>query len=413
MRAFVRSILIGALWVAFLPGSSFAQDATTSSNRRPLLLTHYMPWHESRPHSGRWGWHWTMNHFDPDQANGEERSIASHFTPLAGAYDSGDLDLVEYHLQLMKLSGIDGVIIDWYGLSNLNDYGALHRNTSLMVQVADRMGMRVLICYEDQTLPPLVKAGRLQKEQQVAHAVKELTWVLDHWSKLDGYVRLDDRPVLLSFGNVGLSNDEWTETIRRLPQPVAYFSEHHRRVGAVGAFDWPIPDLGVKRVESFSEKSREWPHAIPVVFPRFVDIYKEAGVSDGYVEIPDSGGATFQKTLTEAFATKRPIIQIATWNDWGEGTVIEPSKEFEYRDLETIQRTIKERFSTAMPYQATDLRLPLRLYRLRKSMSVSSARLNQVAASLASGDTALARKQLDFLEAKRRTSADESDRSKR
>jgi hypothetical protein len=33
---------------------------------------------------------------------------------------------------------------------------------------------------------------------------------------------------------------------------------------------------------------------------------------------------------------KPSIIQIATWNDWGEGTVVEPSREFGYRDLELV-----------------------------------------------------------------------------
>lgn len=32
------------------------------------------------------------------------------------------------------------------------------------------------------------------------------------------------------------------------------------------------------------------------------------------------------------------MVQIATWNDWGEGTGIEPTVEFGNRDLLTIQR---------------------------------------------------------------------------
>src|SRR5437879_3456638 len=29
---------------------------------RPQILAHYMPWFESKPVSGHWGWHWTMGH---------------------------------------------------------------------------------------------------------------------------------------------------------------------------------------------------------------------------------------------------------------------------------------------------------------------------------------------------------------
>ncbi|MEL6104447.1 MAG: glycoside hydrolase family 71/99-like protein [Planctomycetota bacterium] len=397
---FVSSLLV-------IPASG--EETKPDQRSRPLILAHYMPWHESLPHSGRWGWHWTMNHFNPSQMRrapdgtlDDRRQLASHFYPLAGCYDSGDLDLLEYHLQLMKLAGIDGVIVDWYGLTSFRDYGTLHRNTMLLVQVADRMGMKVAICYEDQTVPALVKAGRIGPGDQDAHVVKELSWLLKNWSTLQGYVRLDGRPVLLSFGHAGLSDEQWTDVIAKLDHPVAYFSEHHQRDAAVGAFDWPIPDQGVQQTVAFNKRSNGTPN-IPVAFPRFVDIYQEAGVGDGYREIADANGNTFRETFRRAIESKSPIVQIATWNDWGEGTVIEPSQEFGYRDLELIQETIGRTSTSRVRYGRDDLRLPLRLYLLRKSRPDLAVKLNQVATSLNNGDVALARRQLkspDFLDEK-------------
>jgi hypothetical protein len=49
------------------------------------------------------------------------------------------------------------------------------------------------------------------------------------------------------------------------------------------------------------------------------------------------------------------MIQIATWNDYGEGTVIEPSWKNGYKHLEELQR----RFGSE--YSPVDLRLPERL----------------------------------------------------
>ena len=43
-------------------------------------------------------------------------------------YDSADPVALEYHVALMKLAGIDGVIVDWYGMDNFNDY-ALNQST--------------------------------------------------------------------------------------------------------------------------------------------------------------------------------------------------------------------------------------------------------------------------------------------
>ena len=31
------------------------------------ILVYYMPWYVAKPYSSNWGWHWTMNHFDPDR----------------------------------------------------------------------------------------------------------------------------------------------------------------------------------------------------------------------------------------------------------------------------------------------------------------------------------------------------------
>ena len=159
-----RNTLLSFACLAFvtplLADAAHGEESSPHPDSPPLILAHYMPWHESLPHSGHWGWHWTMDHFDPNQIVDGRRQLASHFYPLAGCYDSGDPDLLEYHLQLMKLAGIDGVIVDWYGLTNLHDYAILHRNTKRLVQIANRLGMKFAICYEDQTVPALIKAKR-------------------------------------------------------------------------------------------------------------------------------------------------------------------------------------------------------------------------------------------------------------
>ena len=102
------------------------RESTTS----PLLMVHYMPWFQARPIRDYWGWHWTMNHFNPDDIDGAgRREIASHYYPLTGPYDSDDLDVLEYQALLMKLSGIDGIIVDWYGIEDFWDYGLINEST--------------------------------------------------------------------------------------------------------------------------------------------------------------------------------------------------------------------------------------------------------------------------------------------
>jgi hypothetical protein len=60
-----------------------------------------------------------------------------------------------------------------------------------------------------------------------------------------------------------------------------------------------------------------------VVYPGFHDFYKEGGWGDSYFFIDHQGTNTFKATLELALASSAGYIQAATWNDYGEGTIIE------------------------------------------------------------------------------------------
>ena len=112
------------------------------------VFMHYMPWFESKESNGgsNWGYHWTMFNRDPDiiDANGR-REIASHYYPLIGPYHSGNKEVIEYHLLLMKYAGIDGVLIDWYGTFDVNDYKINQENTLALVDLIDEVGLEFAI----------------------------------------------------------------------------------------------------------------------------------------------------------------------------------------------------------------------------------------------------------------------------
>lgn len=338
----------------------------SATQLRPLVLAHYMPWYIAEPKKNSWGWHWTMNHFDPATQSDGRREIASKYYPLIGPYDSGDRNVLVYHLLLMKLAGIQGVIVDWYGLTDFRDYAILHRNTTRLLQECERLGMKFVVCYEDQTIPALVKANRLADRDRVSHAIQEIEWLGKYWFKSGSYVKLEGKPVLLSFGHSGLTKTQWTQCLNGLANPIAYFSQDIRRERAVGAFGWPSPRAGMQQVDRFLTASKKWPASIPAAFPRFDDIYKEAGVNEGYPKLLDRSGQTLRETLGKALISGSPIVQIATWNDWGEGTQIEPSFEYKYRDLEIVQSCLRRQGGTQ--YQAADLHLPLQVFKTLNSI---------------------------------------------
>ena len=135
---------------------------------------------------------------------------------------------------------------------------------------------------------------------------------------------------------------------------------------------------------------------IAAVFPKFHDIYREAGLHDSYGYLDDQNGQTFEQTLDRAWRGKARIIQIATWNDFGEGTIIEPTQEFGYRYLESLQGR-RAKIDPAFHFIADDLRLPVMLYQLRKhdpKIKQLDLQYDTIAQQLFSNRTVEARKTL-------------------
>ncbi len=198
-----------------------------------------------------------------------------------------------------------------------------------------------------------------------------------------------------------MTDAEWTDALKGSANPLVDLSEHTRRSAASGAFDWPVPQVGTKAQDSFYKTASTWPAAMAVAFPRFHDIYEQAKIHKSWGTIDDNAGKTFAATLETALKSGLPLVQISTWNDWGEGTVIEPSIEFGYRDLETVQRLRRQFIEREFPCQPADLRLPLRLYKLRKQAGkrgIPGAQLDEAAALLAKRVAGAASERLDAIE---------------
>jgi len=102
-------------------------------------------------------------------------------------------------------------------------------------------------------------------------------------------------------------------------------------------------------------------------------------------------GRTMRETLKTAMEGPWPVVQLVTWNDYGEGTVIEPTHEDGYAALEAVQDARRKELGDAFNFTADDLRLPAQLFALRKQAGVAKEKLDAVASLLAAGDCQAAR----------------------
>jgi hypothetical protein len=363
------------------------------------LLAHYMPWFSADVENGKFGYHWTMNHCDPNRIDESgRREIASHHYPLIGTYDSEDPHVLEYHVLLMKFSDIDGVVFDWYGTRDFWDYQKIDRSTQAMTPWLKKAKLDFTFCYEDQTVKHMINNGKIKASEGIAETVSEFDKLAKEYFEDPSWIRSDGKPILLMFGPQHFTPDSWSKVIAKAKSPPEVYGLSHADPAfkLPGSFAWPpVEGLGkIVPVEKWQghlryvynkEKSRKM---IPVVFPEFHDYYAQAKVKDNYGHIDDREGATFRKSLQLARETKAEFVQLVTWNDVGEGTTIEPTREFGYRYLEIL---IEEHANPK--FTKEDLKLPLELYKLRKA---GDDRADAVSEALFSGRTRRARKLLSL-----------------
>ena len=131
----------------------------------------------------------------------------------------------------------------------------------------------------------------------------------------------------------------------------AFFTEDNRLSAGMGAFSWPpmwmsqAPGTGgvlsgaalKSYLADFDQKAAAWPAFISSAFPRFHDIYQRAGVRNYWGYLGDRHGDTLRETLSRGMTNSSAIVQIVTWNDFGEGSMVEPTEEYGFRDLGIIQ----------------------------------------------------------------------------
>lgn len=408
--------LAGWILLACLLLSPFAARAADSSK---LVMVYYMPWYVAKPYSGNWGWHWTMDHFNPDDVNASgEREIASWYYPLIGPYDSADPAVLEYHVLLMKLAGIDGVIVDWYGMDNYMDYAVNEQRTAALFKWARKAGLKFSLCYEDQTIQREVTGGYISAADAVAHAQRTMMYVQTNYCRDASFLRWSNQPVLLNFGpQYFKSNEQWQAIFSVLDasnQP-AFFTEDARLPAGVGAFDWPpmwlsqAPGTGgvlsgaalENYLSTFEQNGRPWPASISSAFPRFHDIYQKARVRDYWGYLGDRNGDTLRETLKRALTGHSPFVQIVTWNDFGEGTIVEPTREYGYRDLGIIQDFRRQYLNANFSYRTNELTLATRLYHLRTrspSDTNVASELDGIFTNIITGDLTAANSRLSRLE---------------
>jgi glycoprotein endo-alpha-1,2-mannosidase len=357
---YTSSLLFLAITLAIIT-SCASDDAVSSTEPKPVTKTnstkvymHYMPWYQSKDISGYWGSHWRMTNRNPDIVDETgKRQIASHYYPLIGPYDSRDPDVIDYHLLLMKYAGIDGILIDWYGSHAVYDYRANLLGSNAVIDRLDDAALQFAIVYEEYTAENV--AAQMSKPAITA-AREDMAYMQTNYFSKEEYIHVDDAPMLLTFGpRYFRQAAQWTEIFQGLTTAPVFLPlwDHGGLTGDTdsGEFGWVDFNTDLRVMDNFYRKSSYLPVLMGSAYPRFHDYYEEGGTGTSYGTIPFNEGATLQATLAKAMEFDAKYLQLVTWNDYGEGTVIEPTREDGFRCLTMIQQF------TGVPYGEAELQL--------------------------------------------------------
>ena len=359
------------------------------------VYAHYMPWFQTPELSGYWGNHWTMANKNPEEFINGQRSVASHYYPLIGPYDSNDEHYLEYALICMKLSGIDGILIDFYGQSQFNDYPQLLVASNAVIEMCEKVGLDFAIVYEDRTIKSILDQGYGSK---VGLAKEDLLYIEKNYFPKSRYINIDNKPILLNFGPITLtSNNDWENAFSEIKTdfhflPLAYHPQYYNLNTIVdGVYSW----VGEAQSDDFYNYGKQFDYLGGSGIFEFREFYEEGGWDNtGQSDILPRGGNLLRETLEKSKASSVDFIQLITWNDWGEGTAIEPSVEYQFEPLSIIQEFV------GAPFKREDLDLSISLYLKRKeykSNSLINKKLDQVFYYLVSLQTEKAKEILDDL----------------
>ncbi len=319
----------------------------------------YMAWFGQSKWTEWNHWEWESPKHDPEKSVDGRRDIASEFYPLIGPYDSSDKRVMKYHIDLAKAAGLDGFTVDWNGYRDLpsTDLAFMDKNFSQMMDVAESEDFTLSILYE----PKIHFIGWIphgSRKESIEAVREDMKYALKNYGNRKNFLRAGGVPVIFLFDAARMTPTEWMDVVDGLEKEglSVILAADNTNPDFYAAFSglggWPDYDGVAKNPgkvydfhyrplerlnkENAGKKSR---FIASYVWPGFNDT-GVGGWGSGSRVLDRQNGKFYEATWQASLDNKTPWITIATWNDFNEGTNIEPDKEHGYSYLAATSQYI-------------------------------------------------------------------------
>lgn len=351
-RLGISSILISiSFFLIFGIGKSqiILNDMTTFPNRPTAISSK----HVMIEYNGKYGnpvvnsnyvtWRYKPYKYG-DNYQEPPNNFAGQLFPQLGLYSSHDLSVLRHHCSMLYSIGVDSIILQWYGEDHTDekevDENAGYTDTtlSLLLKAANEFHLKILV-----QIPIYERRSNTSLYEDILYLN---TKYFDH----PAYLRIDDKPAVIIYDPHTISN--LYMAVNQLAEQnniscyliASVVEKYHVAVAVEDGFDAIFTYFASEGV-SWCSNISNWKALkrdckarnitfIPAVGPGYNDEKIERWKRTN--ERSREAGAYYDRMWKAAVKVKTPYVVINSFNNWLEGTEIEPAierSEFFFTDV--------------------------------------------------------------------------------
>lgn len=322
----------------FVPGFSIKGQGKNTLNYHAFCF--YYNWYGNVQVDGKL-YHWShpvMPQNDKDTAKRSfpgNGNIGANFYPEAREYSSADSAVIEKHLAQIASAGIGVIAVTWLGQ---DDY--TYRSVPLILNAAERH--KVKVCFQ---LEPVVRKTMVTTRAAIA-------FIIDHFGRHPAFYRSDktQRPIFFVYDSYMIPAQQWAQvlsdtgsySIRHTPYDAdvigLWVNKEDELSFIDGCFDgmytyfasagftYGSTPANWKYMQQWADEHHKL--FIPSVGPGYCDArIRPWNTANNKQRMQ---GKYYDEMFAAALRANLKMIGITSFNEWHEGTQIEPAKPFRF-----------------------------------------------------------------------------------
>lgn len=271
--------------------------------------------------------------------DGMNNDIAANFYPKLGCYSNNDPNLLEEHMKMLLRAGVGVISLTWWGIDDLKK-----RNIPLLFDVAEKYGIKICFHFEPfgDRCPETVR--------------ENVEFIFDKFGTHPAFYKVNGKPMYFIYDSYLISPSEWSRllkqdgeiTLRNTVYDGLFIGLNLRKEelddivdGGFDGFYTYFSSVGFTEATDINNWNymQDWAEKnnklfIPSVGPGYIDTKIRPW---NYTTTRGrENGKYYDKMWSKAIECKVKYVSITSFNEWHEGSQIEPAIPMECMDFKYL-----------------------------------------------------------------------------